>query len=147
MTTAIKDSIAEELESIRELHGGLLRPEDVVEFARDATTHLHRQFTWDDGEAAEQWRLEEARRVIRLVVTVAKNLGNDRPLPMYVSLSSDRKQPGGGYRPFVDVMTNEQLRDELFRQAIGEFKRVKKRYEELKELKPIFDAIEQVDAA
>jgi hypothetical protein len=42
-------------------------------------------------------------------------------------------------------MSNEHTRSELFRQALGEFKRVRQRYQELKELKPVFDAIDQVD--
>lgn len=147
ITTQTVDDVTQELEEIRSRHGGILRAEDVVEFARDETTHLHSHFEWDDTEAAEQYRLEQARRVIRLRVTVAKNLGNDRPVPMYVSLTTDRAQPGGGYRPFVDVMSSEELKAELLRQALSEFKRVRSRYNELRELAPIFAAIEQVDAA
>lgn len=139
------DAVAEELEFIRNQHGGVLRPEDVVAFARNERTQLHSHFEWDDTEAAQQYRLWQARKVIRLRVTVVDNLGSDRPLPMYVSLSTDRQKPGGGYRPFVDVMSNEDTRAELFRQALGEFKRVRQRYQELKELKPVFDAIDQVD--
>jgi len=147
ITTETVDDVTQELEEIRSRYGGILRAEDVVEFARDETTCLHSHFEWDDTEAAEQYRLEQARRVIRLRVTVAKNLGSDRPVPMYVSLTTDRAQPGGGYRTFVDVMSSEELKAELLRQALSEFKRVRSRYNELRELAPIFAAIEQVDAA
>jgi hypothetical protein len=140
------DQVREELEAIRSHHGGILRAEDVVEFARDETTALHRQFEWDDTEAAHQYRLEQARRVIRLRVTVTENLGSDRPIPMYVSLSSDRVIPGGGYRPFVDVMSDEQMRAELLRQAMEEFKRVARKYHALEELSPVFAAIERLAA-
>lgn len=140
------EQVREELEAIRSHHGGILRAEDVVEFARDETTALHRQFEWDDTEAAHQYRLEQARRVIRLRVTVTENLGSDRPVPMYVSLSSDRVIPGGGYRPFVDVMSDEQMRAELLRQAMEEFNRVARKYHALEELSPVFAAIERVAA-
>ena len=43
----------EELEYIRQSNGGFLRPQDVVEYARNQETELHKRFTWDDGEAAE----------------------------------------------------------------------------------------------
>jgi len=66
-------AIQQELESIRRSAGGLLRPEDVVEFARSPETALHEEFTWDDSEAAHQYRLWQARQVIRVNVTVIGN--------------------------------------------------------------------------
>lgn len=139
------DDIRRELEHIRFLRDGILRAEDVVEFARNERTALHSEFEWDDSEAAQQFRLEQARRVIRLVVTVVPKVGSDRPVQMYVSLTSDRAKPGGGYRPFVDVMSDEDRRDELLRQALNEFKRVRSKYEALRELRPIFKAIDKVE--
>ncbi len=50
-----------------ESRSGTLTPQEVVEAARDEGTALHECFTWDDGEAAERWRLEEARELIRSV--------------------------------------------------------------------------------
>jgi hypothetical protein len=56
------EKILEEVKQIANAHGGELRAEDVVEFARNPESALHNCFTWDDKEAASQWRLwEEAR--------------------------------------------------------------------------------------
>jgi hypothetical protein len=141
-----KEAKVEELEFVRSKHGGVLRPEDVVEFARDERTALHGDFQWDDTEAAQQFRLWQARQVIRLVITIVDSPAGKQLIPMYVSLVSDRQQPGGGYRPLVDVMNAEDLRDELLRQALAELKTVRKKYQQLQELRPIFRAIEKVEA-
>lgn len=133
-----------ELEFLRQQHGELLKPEHVVEFASDERTALHGEFEWDDTEAAYQYRLEQARRVLRLKVIVDSPAGPQN-VRMFVSLMSDRQKPGGGYRPLVDVMTAEDMRDELLRQALGELKTVRRKYDQLKELRPVFRAIERVE--
>jgi hypothetical protein len=140
-----KEAKVEELEFIRSKHGGVLRPEDVVEFARDERTALHADFQWDDTEAAQQFRLWQARQVIRLTITIVDSPAGKQSIPMYVSLVTDRQKPGGGYRPLVDVMSADDLRDELLRQALGELKTVRKKYQQLQELRPIFRAIEKVE--
>ena len=56
-----------ELEKMAEKIGHLT-PEAVVEKARNPNTALHAMFEWDDGEAAEQYRLLQARGLIRRVV-------------------------------------------------------------------------------
>lgn len=139
------DDKVRELEFVRAQHGGVLRPEDVVEFARDERTALHGEFEWDDKEAAQEHRLWQARKVIRLVLTVVESPAGNQTVPMYVSLVTDRSRPGGGYRPLVDVMSSEDMREELLRQALRELKTVRKKYEQVRELRPIFRAIEKVE--
>jgi len=56
-----------ELERIRALHGGILQAEDVLEEARNPDSPLHPMFEWDDQVAAHQYRLEQARALIREV--------------------------------------------------------------------------------
>jgi hypothetical protein len=51
--------IFEELNQIAATHGGELREEDVVEFAKNPETALHDYFTWDDKKAAAKYRLLE----------------------------------------------------------------------------------------
>jgi hypothetical protein len=65
-----RTAIVAELETIRRNAGGVLRPEDVVSFAADPDTELHSRFEWDDTEAAQQYRLWQARQLIRVTVTV-----------------------------------------------------------------------------
>lgn len=141
-----KEAKLKELEFVRSQHDGVLRPEDVVEFARNERTALHGDFQWDDTAAAQQFRVWQARQVIRLTITVVDSPAGKHSIPMYVSLVTDRQKPGGGYRPLVDVMSSVDMRDELLRQALNELKTVKKKYQQLQELRPIFRAIEKVES-
>lgn len=143
---AAKEEILSELAHIREEHG-TLRAEDVVEFARDETTALHGEFEWDDSEAAHQYRLDQARRIIRVNVQILPVGGRDIVVPVYVSLVQDRNQAGGGYRRLVDVMSDEELRAQLLQQAMKDFERVGLRYRALQELAPVFEALERVSRA
>jgi hypothetical protein len=57
----------EALLALAELHQGRITPEMVVEAARDQNSPLHSAFIWDDAAAAEQYRLAQARVLLRRV--------------------------------------------------------------------------------
>lgn len=141
---AKRSSIKEELTQIFNEHNGRVPPEAVVEFARDENTALHNEFEWDDDEAAHQFRLEQARRIIRLNIEVIETPNGNVRMPMFVSLVSDRKSGGGGYRALTDVMSNAEMRAQLLQQAIDELQRVRRKYESLRELTPVFAALDRV---
>ncbi len=90
---------------------GLLMPERVVDAAADASSPLHSHFTWDDGEAAHKWRMQQARMLINSVEIVI-----DKRAPVsvnaFVSLPSDRIH-GGGYRTVETVLSNNFMRAQL----------------------------------
>lgn len=136
-------TVQEELAEICAEHDGLLRAEDIVEYARNPETALHSRFTWDDNKAAEAHRLWQARQVIRVHVQVFSEA--KEPVRMYVNLVPDRRNEGGGYRPIVDVMANRDMRAQLLKQAMAEVNAWRAKYRALKELEPIFDAINQVN--
>jgi len=134
-------TIAEEIGEIRRLHRGVIDPVDVVEYARNPETELHRHFEWDDSAAAEEYRLWQARHIIaRVTVIPSEDIG---PVRAYVSLVSDRVK-GGGYRAIENVFRNPRMREELLDRAMAEAEAWHKRYEQLTELSPIFAGIEQV---
>ena len=132
-----------EFEQIAAKNNGLLRAEDVVEFARDARTALHHCFEWDDNKAAEAFRRQQARQLIRVVVAVTP--ANERKYRAYVSLKPDRYgYPGGGYRAFVTTMTDGDMRKQLLADAYEEMQAFLVKYEDLKELSEIFEAMQRV---
>lgn len=134
--------IVEELNAIARRHNGLLRPIDVVDFAREKTTALHSRFEWDDTKAAEEYRLWQARELIHVAVTVIP--GTKEKIQAFVSLNSDRQKDGGGYRYLVDVMSDPNQRARLLQEAFEEFKRWENKYRQLQELKVIFQAGDKV---
>jgi len=60
------DRLRHILQQLADPHGNL-DPATVVDAATPATSPLHDYFTWDDGEAADKWRIDEARQLIRRV--------------------------------------------------------------------------------
>lgn len=85
-----------------------LTPGEVVTAARDPESPLHDMFEWDDGKAAESWRLEQARGLIRSVqvkITTIEN--NVISVPVYVrdsSLPEDEQ----GYISLSSIKDNPQ---------------------------------------
>jgi len=141
-TKVFTPSITDELAQLERVHGGSIPPKAVVEFAKDPNTALHSQFEWDDGVAAEKWRLVQARRVLRVYVEpVDLGMSDKVTVRAYVSLPSDRKT-GAGYRPIRDVLDNETWRKELLSTAKAELKFFRAKYKTLTELAEVHKAID-----
>lgn len=140
-TGSLTDAQKKELDVLRKRNGGLLPPAKVVEFARDPSTALHARFTWDDGEAAEQWRLHEARNVVRVYVYVPE--GATEPIRAYVSLREDRRAEGG-YRSVPDVLKSPDLRSKMLAEALAELEVFQRKYRQLTELESVFTEAEKV---
>lgn len=130
--------IQQELSQIAESNNGLLRPVDVVEFAKDPATALHYRFEWDDTLAGHQHRLKQARETIVNVKTWT-NPKAKAPMQVYVSMSDDRTVPNGGYRLTVDVMSDEQQREQLLAQLKKEIQTLQKKYKLFQELAKAFE--------
>jgi hypothetical protein len=124
---------------------GKLTPADVVEAARSKSSPLHDQFTWDDGEAAHQYRLIEARKLIQVQIEYLPRAKADAPV--YVSLRDDRAAPGGGYRLLAAVLSKEALRDKLLSDALDDLKHFKQKYHMLAELAEVFSAMAKIKKA
>lgn len=131
-----------ELQSIAKSNGGILRAEDVVEFAREPSTALHSRFEWHNGKAAHEWRLHQARNLIRVSVTLLPNV--ETPYRAFVSLMPDRSETGGGYRRTIDVLSDAESRKQLLTQALDDLSRMEAKYAQLEELAGVFAAAKAV---
>lgn len=133
-------SHTDELDAIAVRNGGVLRPEDVVSFAADPGTHLHRRFQWDDSEAARLYRLEQARGVIRAHVTMVRSGDDEVPVRAWVALTPDRGVDS--YRRTSDVLAAEDWRRQMLADAKSELVAFKRKYTLLRELAAVFAAID-----
>jgi hypothetical protein len=134
--------IAGELAQIARANDGVLQPEAVVEFAKNKKTALHNRFTWDDGEAAKQYRIWQARMVINTTVTIIDQA--NEPVQAWVSLPDDRTKGGGGYRALVTVLSDESGRRALLAEAMRVLTGAQAKYSRLAELAPVFEALDGV---
>jgi hypothetical protein len=140
------NKIQQELDAIAEANDGILKADAVVEFAKNEDTALHSKFEWDDTKAGHQWRLAQARNIIRINVEMIKGSGDDMPVRMFVNLKDDRYNgDGGGYRRTVDVLTDEERRRQLLKEALADANAWRKRYKHLKELDGVFAALDAVE--
>lgn len=149
----VKKPVLQELERIRQKDpDGILHPEEVVEAAAPESSPLHDYFTWDDTEAARQHRLNQARHLIRVTVTVLP--GTNTQTRAYVSLSVDRPPRevgtvtgGGGFRDVVTVLSNEDLRRQLLQDAIKDMTNFQNKFRTLEELSEVFSAMSKTQKA
>jgi hypothetical protein len=146
MKTAKQKQIAAELQRIAKAHQGILQPAIVVKEAANPKSPLHDYFEWADDEAAFQYRLWQARQLIRVVVNVVGPT-DAPPQPVWVSLEEDRLKDGGGYRMTVDVLSDPALRQQLLVQARKEMEQFAKKYRDLQELAEVFSAMRKVKRA
>ena len=121
-----------------------LTPHCVLDRARDPTSPLHPYFEWDDGEAAEKFRLMQASVLIRQcrVRVIAADGQKTSVVRAFVSLPGDRIA-GAGYRTIESVLATEPRRAELLAMAFGELTAFKRKYETLHELADVFASIDR----
>ena len=142
-TQGVSELQKAEIEALAEK--GNVTPEEVVEFASDPKTALHSRFEWDDSEAARKYRVEQARQVIRAVVTVIEHheSGALVKIRAYTSLSTDRLN-GIGYRRTVDVMSDDDLCAIALVDAQRDFSKFHDKYKDLTALQSVFAAANKV---
>lgn len=140
MRNLTPDQMAE-LEMLRVEAKGQLIPFAIVEFARSANTALHSAFTWDDTEAAERWRLNQARQVIRAAVVLLPNPKGGAMVPVRAYIHEAETK---SYSATVEVLGDEQRAQQLMRQLAADLQRVVARYKRFQELAPQIEALQAV---
>lgn len=141
--------VIQTLATLEQAHG-VLRAEDVVTAATPPESPLHSYFEWDDSTAAQEYRLVQARRLIREAVEYIDIDGSTQLIPIYCSLKIDREEDGGGYRNLRDVLAVPAYRDQLLETALDDLRHFQSRYEQFKLLasfKPLRGVFRAVDKA
>lgn len=121
--------IGEALAKITSDAGGKLTPHAVVNAARSDRHPLHRHFEWDDATAAEAYRLDQARSIIRLI-RVEEPDAPEGSVRAFMSVASD----GVSYRAASEVKSSQHLQAVVLRQAERDLEAFEKRYRELTEV-------------
>lgn len=132
---------AKELERIRKKKGVLI-PEEVVAEARKSRSPLHDAFEWDDTEAANQYRLVQARSLVAAVEIVTTDTEDQKPVRAFVHLSS-----AGGYQDTVLALRTEPTRQEVMEKARREMESWVRRFGHLEEFAEIVAAADRAKAA
>lgn len=130
--------VADEISSI----GLSVKPEEIVDKARDESTELHKCFEWDDTKAAEKYRVYQARQIVcHLIIKEVNNEPQKQEVRFFYKTDSQE-----GYKPVSYIMRNEDEYQKLLDRALSELKAFQKKYSTLKELDGLFDAINALTA-
>lgn len=141
---AVQDAAAvgAHLEMLRERFKGELTPQDVVDDARHDNSPLHSFFEWDDGAAAEAYRLSQARGLIRSVVAVY--VSEDKPAVRTKAYVHIPEPTAPHYREAGHAMSQAKTRKMVLQRAWRELQAWKQRYKDLKEFSDLFEVIDEV---
>lgn len=112
-------------------------PAQIVDYARKPNTELHRCFTWNDAEAANKYRIFEARQVVCNLIIRKENGEKQKPTPIRLF----HKIENGHYKPLTLIVQNEDEYELLLRQCKEALESLKRKYSSLSEYQEIWDLI------
>lgn len=130
--------VANEIASI----GDEVTPSQIVDFAKDENSELHKCFTWSNSEAADKWRIYEARQVVcQLKIVKIDDKGKEQPTPIRVFYKTET---GEGYKPTQLIIKNADEYTKMLNRAKSELQTFKAKYKHISELETIFDEIDKL---
>ena len=112
-------------------------PQQIVDKAKDKGTELNKCFTWDDKDAADKWRLHQARNIVCCLVIKRTEDQVDKPEIRFFH----KNEPGSGYKPATYIFTHADEHAKLLQAAYAELASFKKKYSNLQELSWLIEQI------
>lgn len=120
-----------------------IEPEELLEASRDENAPLHSCFEWDDGKAAEKYRLWQAHDIIKNITV--EIISEDQTPPQivraFVSVA-----PSNEKGKFVNIKTaieRDDYRKQILDNAFEELQNFKRKYQMYSELEKVFSAIDE----
>ena len=126
----------EELQRIYAEHGKV-EPEDVVEESKPYDAPLHNCFEWNNDVAADKYRIEQARNIIRSIrVEVTTETGHDVEIRAFESVRTE-------YHPIQVIRQNADMMEELRASARSAMIAFKTKFQTLGELQGVIQAMDE----
>ena len=118
-----------------------LTAEAVVDEARNKSSPLHSMFDWNDTEAAEKWRIQQARVLINQIKVEIneKEYFAFENLTLEINESSNRE-----YRTMVEIMSDKDMCQQMINKAYEQLLYWKAKYGIYTEFKEVLKAIQKV---
>ena len=119
-----------------------LTPESLVDASREETAPLHNEFEWDDNVAAEKYRREQARYIIRHLIIEEVKLEEPPHVKDRAFVYTGNVKTG--YVPLKDALENKTWRENLLAAAKREMKYFVSKYDRLEELAEVIVPMKQI---
>lgn len=116
-----------------------LTPKNLLDANRDEKAPLHNCFDWNDGEAAEKWREQQARHIINCLCVKTETT---EKTPVRAFFNIDKVV----YESTDVILRQENKRAMLLEQALREARIFETKYQTLSELQPVFNEIDKLTA-
>lgn len=100
-----------------------LTPQNLVDVSRPEEAPLHKEFEWDDSKAAEEYRKEQARCLIRHLVIIPAD--NTPPVRMLFKVAPNESK----YEPLHVILKSEDKTMALYKQSLSELRSFKWKYQ------------------
>jgi hypothetical protein len=135
--------VGAEMEKI-EKRDGEVTNRSLLEAGRPEDSPIHSLFEWNDGKAAELYRLKQANDVITHIHIIVEEHPK-QPYRGFVNIQeSDGQTEPGRFINIKAAMANEETRKVVLSAALAEMKRFAAKYQQYKELSEVFEAINRV---
>lgn len=131
------DKYGKRISALAEQNSGCVTPEIVLEDARNRSSPLHDFFEWNNNAAAEKYRLDQARYLLRSVHIEIK--GETVRAFYHVTVKDDEPKQ---YITAQRAMTEAEYRQQVIAQALKELNSLREKYKQYKELSRVFEAID-----
>lgn len=113
---------------------GTLQPEAIVEAAKNPSSPLHSYFDWDQDEAAEKWRQQQAKELIWSYKIDVPELNIK-----VRALTSLQTGKGSGFLWTKDVIADPDMRRRMLDLALRDLLKLENKYSHLEELAQLWD--------
>lgn len=135
------DVAGKEIERIEKKYGKVTS-ELLLQDAEPEDAPLHELFEWDDAVAGKKYRLQQATCII-LNLAVEKEIEQKpKKVRAYYNVAKDEKR--GKFINVESAFSNPDTVDIILKRAYRELQAFTKKYENLTELAPVFNAIESI---
>lgn len=123
---------------------GFVTPKMVLDDARKPSSPMHEYFDWDNKKAAECWRIEQAKYLIRnIVVTVVNE--ECQEVRHFFSITPTEGMKTDATKVYVtlnSVLSDDNKRKEVVAYALRELNGWTERYRQYSELTPFVKILE-----
>ncbi len=119
------------LAEIADQQKGRLTPKAVVDAARASRHPLRPFFEWNDTAAADAYRLDQARMLIRSIVVIDDDAEAGDAKPAFLSISD---HGGTSYRSMQEVLDSVELQSAVLAAAERDLAAFEKRYRQLQDI-------------
>lgn len=139
LTGKINQKLIDEIKEINQECG--LTAENIIEYAKDKKSELHKHFDWSNKVAGDKWRLHQARVLINQVKVVI----NGDTMPAFENVEVEISEGNARqYKPVSEILSTEEYRNQMIQRALSNLLYWREQYGHYKEFEKVTAEIDQV---